>query len=149
MYVNKAASEKNPKYCFSPLKTVAPAHPCARNIRASLHSTYKGFLDQNPMFFFASLAAQPNGAFSLEVGHHNRISMPLFDRNLIDPDRFQTFGWRVPCDQILHVGHFHAPDLIPAQPMHLGHTGNRHFPALTSDGCLKALGETSGGGQPC
>jgi hypothetical protein len=50
--------------------------------------------------------------------------------------------------QILHVGHFHAPDLVPMEPLDVRHFSDGPAPALAADVPLEALGESPGIGQP-
>jgi hypothetical protein len=101
------------------------------------------------VFFGASqFQTHPDRSLLVEIGHDNGVTMPLADRDLIDPDGPQPQGGLVFGPEIFHVADVHAPDLVPIEPVEFRHFLDRHASALPADKTFVALGKAPRFGQP-
>jgi hypothetical protein len=98
--------------------------------------------------FCATISAHPDRSLLIQIGHDDLIGVPSFYRHLINPDCPDVFGWGMGFKKPLHVGHFHASDLIPAQSVKLCYLAQRHLTAHAAYACFISLCEPLRGGKP-
>ena len=81
----------------------------------------------------ASLASHPDRPQPIQIADQDRIVVSLPNRHLVDADGSQTaWGW-ILFQKFSHVVHLDAPNLIPFESVHFGHTNQTHLPALATD----------------
>jgi hypothetical protein len=96
------------------------------------------------ILFPAAVTAKPDRALLIQIGDNDRIGMALGDGNLVDLDGPKIIGGRVLGKELTHIVLLYAPDLVPAQAIHLSNPGNGHLPTLATDGLLEPLGKALG-----
>ena len=96
------------------------------------------------VLFPAAFASKPDRALLIQIGDDDYIGMALGDGYLIDADDPKIIGRWMLGQERTHIVFFDAPDLIPAQAIHLSYASNGHLPALATDGLLEPLGKALG-----
>jgi len=91
------------------------------------------------IFFGSATAPEPDRPSLIQIRHHQPIPVAFANRELVDADGTKMHGRRMTLQRAAHVVHLHAPDLIPAQAMELGHPRHRHLAAQLPDAILEPL----------
>jgi len=98
--------------------------------------------------FGSATAPDPDRPSLIQIRHHQPIPVAFADRELVDADGPKMRGRGMTLQQAAHVVHLHAPDLVPAQVIQLGHPRHRHLAAQLPDAVFEPLRKAGRSGQP-